>query len=282
MHRFYCLRFLLPLTLLLLGACIPGQETPSATLSDTTHVTRSVDGKGRTGIEGQVVVKETGEPLAGVYINIYPDAFTNLLGPSQFISRPTNASGRYQVDLPPGTYYVVARKRMTGDSTGPLSPGDFYSEHHRVTTTVAAGRIALVDLDVVPMRAPIFFKKGNIEQETGTGIRGLLVDGQGSPVPGGLAMAYLDENLQRLPDFSSTLSNEKGEFTIYLPRGGTFFLGGRLHVWDMPRPGEPYGKFGGETPTPVVVADDTFVEGIRIVLTPFTGTYEPGKSRRPF
>jgi len=282
MKRFSPLRILVPLALLLLGACIPGPEPPSATRADLTRVTKSVDGKGRTGIDGQVLVKETGEPLPGAYINIYPDAFTNLLGPSQFISRPTDANGRYQIDLPPGTYYVVARKRMTGDPTGPLSPGDYYSEHHRVITTVEAGRVALVDLGVVTMRAPMFFKKGSVEQETRTGIRGVLVDGQGKPVPGGFAMAYLDDNLQRLPDFTSTLSNEKGEFTIYLPKGGTYSLVGRIHVWDMPRPGEPYGRFGGETPAPVTVADDTFVEGIRIVLTPFTGTYEPGKSRRPF
>ncbi|AMV71063.1 hypothetical protein JCM30471_28820 [Desulfuromonas carbonis] len=283
MKRFSPLRILLPLSLLLLGACTPARELPSATRTDLTRVTKSVDGQGRTGIDGQVLVKETGEPLAGAYINIYPDAFTNLLGPSQFMSRPTDANGRYQIDLPPGTYYVVARKRMTGEPTGPLSPGDYYSsEHHRVITTVTAGRVALVDLSVVTMRAPMFFKKGSMDQETRTGIHGVLVDGEGNPVSGGFAMAYLDDNLQRLPDFPSTLSNERGEFTIYLPKGGTYYLGGRIHVWDMPRPGEPYGKFGGEPPTPVTVADDTFVDGIRIVLTPFTGTYEPGKSRRPF
>jgi hypothetical protein len=152
------------------------------------------------------------------------------------------------------------------------------SEHQRIVAAVEAGRVTVVDMQLVPM----FFKKEIIERKTDTGVRGILVDTQGNPVAGGFAMAYVDADMQRLPDYASTLTNENGQFTIYLPRGGTYFLGGRIHAWDMPRPGEPYGKYGGDPPAPVEVADGTFVEGIRIVMQPFSGTYQPGKSRRPF
>jgi hypothetical protein len=50
----------------------------------------------------------------------------------------------------------------------------------------------------------------------------------------------------------------------------------------MPTPGEPYGKYCGEQAAAVTVATDRFVEGIKIEMVPFTGTYHPGKSRRPF
>ena len=284
MRQFTLTRTLLWLLVGLLPACTAATSgvEKSATFPGEVRVTESVVDQGRTGIKGQAFLKENGEPVAGAYVNIYPDSFTNLLGPSQFLSRPTDKDGRYQLDMPPGTYYVVARKRISGQPTGPLSRGDFYSEHQRIVTTVTAGRVAVVNLSMVPMNAPMFFKKVVVEKATDTGIKGTIVDQQGQPVFGGFAMAYVDDNLQRLPDFASTLTDENGQFILYLPRGGTFYLAGRVQAWDMPHPGEPYGQYGGETPAPVAVEKGQFVDGLKIILKPFTKAYTPGKSQRPF
>ena len=241
-----------------------------------------VDGSGQTGIRGRVVLRESGAPLAGAFVNIYPDTISNLLGPSRFISSPTDASGSYQLNVPAGIYYVVARKRTSGSSTGPLEPGDLYSEHQRIKVRVEAGKYAVVELPVVAMKAPMFFKSRVVDRETTTGIRGTLVDQDGKPVMGGFAMAYTDPEMKRLPDFASTLSDEDGHFTVFLPEGGTFYLAARIHAWDMPLPGEPYGKYGGDKATPVKVTTDQFVEQLRIVMQPFAGEYQPGKSKRPF
>jgi len=50
----------------------------------------------------------------------------------------------------------------------------------------------------------------------------------------------------------------------------------------MPVPGEPYGKYGGNSAHAVTVPTGEFVQGVTITMTPFAGQYEPGKSRRPF
>jgi hypothetical protein len=241
-----------------------------------------VDGAGETGLRGRVVLRDGGAPLAGAFVNVYPDTISNLLGPSQFISSPSDAGGNYQLHVPAGSYYVVARKRTSGHPTGPLEPGDFYSEHQRIKVRVEAGRYAVVELPVVAMKAPMFFKNRVVDSETRTGMRGVLVDRDGKPVMGGFAMAYADPEMKRLPDFASTLSDETGQFTIYLPEGGTFYLAARIHAWDMPTPGEPYGIYGDKAVTPVTVATDQFVDNLRIEMRPFTGEYLPGKSRRPF
>lgn len=237
---------------------------------------------GRTGLIGTVRFKDGGKPLAGAYVNVYPDATSNLLGPSQFISGPTDADGHYLLDVPAGTYYIVARKRTTGEPSGPLAPGDYYSEHKRIVAEVRSGSLARVDLEVVPMKAPMFFKKNLVERKTDTGIRGRLVDANGKPVPGSFAIAYVDDDLKRLPDYASTLSDGEGRFTIYLPQGGTYFLAARIHAWDMPRHGELYGKLGGDQPQPLQVRKGEFVEDVTLILTPFEGEYKPGKSRRPY
>lgn len=267
---------------LALAGCQTAVPQGAAQVECAQWVGSYVDGQGHTGLQGQVVLKETGAPLAGAFVNVYPDTISNLLGPSQFISSPTDEQGRYRIEVPSGSYYMVARKRLSGQATGPLEPGDLYSEHQRIMVRVETGKFALVDLPVAVMKAPMFFKSRVVDRETTTGIRGVLVDQAGKPVMGGFAMAYADPEMKRLPDFASTLSDGQGHFTIYLPEGGTYFLAARIHAWDMPSPGEPYGKYGGATATPVTVATDRFVEDLRIEMAPFTGPYQPGKSKRPF
>ena len=278
----WCRRVIISGILLMLIGCQATGPQSAAQVETGKWVGSYIDGQGRTGLRGQIVLKESGAPITGAFVNVYPDTISNLLGPSQFISTPTDDLGRYQIEVPPGVYYVVARKRLSGQPTGPLEPGDFYSEHQRIVVRIESGKFAVVDLPVVVMKAPMFFKSRVVDRATGTGIRGTLIDPSGKPVMGGFAMAYADPEMKRLPDFASTLSDEQGHFTIYLPEGGNYYLAARIHAWDMPSPGEPYGKYGGATATPVTVATDRFVEDIVIEMAPFAGPYQPGKSRRPF
>ena len=262
--------------LLLLGACAP--TICPTTIPGTVRVASYIDGNGATGISGRVIMRADGAGVADAYVNIYADTVSNLLGPSHTMSSPTDKDGRYQVNLPPGTYFVVARKRISGNPTGPLSPGDYYSEHQRVVTDVVAGKIAVIDLPIVLMNNPMFFKRDVASLETDTAIRGRIVDKEGKPVFGAFGMAYNDPDLKRLPDYVSTLSDNDGRFTIYLPRGGSYYLSARIHVYDMPRPGEPYGRIE----EPVVVEKGQSSDEVTITVEPFTGEYQSGKSRRPY
>lgn len=261
---------------LLLGGCT-NFSNKTATSSGDLWVENFIDEGGATGLKGMVFFKDGGQPISGAYVNVYPDGISNLLGPSQFISAPTTADGSYNLDLPPGTYFVVARKRTSGSPTGPLSPGDFFSEHQRIVTRVIDGKMSLVNLELAPMKAPMFFKKV-AEISSNTGARGILSDAEGKPISGGFAMAYTDSEMKRLPDYASSLSDSQGRFTIYLPAGGSYYLAGRIHAWDMPQQGEPFGKLDD----PLAIKDGEFIENVRIELVPFSGTYLQGKSRRPF
>ena len=262
--------------LLLLCACTP--VVCPVTIPGTIRVTSQIDGKGETGMTGQVIMREGGAPVADAYVHIYADTAYNLLGPSQSMSSPTDQEGRYQVNLPPGIYFVVARKRASGNPTGPLSPGDYYSEHQRVVTDVVAGKLAVVDLPLVLMNNPMFFKRDIASLETDTAIRGRIIDSEGKPVYGAFCMAYINAELKRLPDYVSTLSDSDGQFTIYFPQGGSYYLSARMKVYDMPHPGEPYGRIE----IPVVVEKGTSRDDVTITVEPFSGEYQSGKSRRPF
>lgn len=274
--RALCLVSFSMILLLLLAACSPFGGPTS--IPGTTRVAKYIDGNGETGISGRVFLRENRAGLADAYVNIYADTVSNLLGPSQTMSNPTDANGHYQVNVPPGTYFVVARKRGSGNPTGPLSPGDYYSEHQRVVTDVVAGKLAVVDLPVVLINNPMFFKRDVASLETDTAIHGRIVDKEGKPVFGAFGMAYKDADLKRLPDYVSTLSDNDGHFMIYLPEGGSYYLAARLHVYDMPRPGEPYGR----SEDAVTIEKGQSSEEITIIVEPFSGEYQSGKSRRPY
>lgn len=263
--------------LLGLAACAPKQTTSFSATGFPT-----IDGGGKTGFTGEVLTLPDNKPLEGAHVYIYPDTSMNLLGPAQYISTPTDKDGRYLVELEPGNYFVVARKRTSGSPTGPLSPGDYYSEHQRLQAQVPANRLVVVNLATTQMKAPMFFKREAIEA-TDTGIRGILVDAQGNPVQGGFGTAYKTNDTKRIPDFISTLTGSDGKFTLFLPEGGTYYISGRIHAWDMPKPGELFGRLGTEdNPQGIPVKKGSFVENVRIEMTPFEGQYQKGKSQRPF
>lgn len=261
---------------MLLSACTP--TVCPTSIPGTVRVTSYMDGHGETGIAGRVIMRDGKSPVADAYVNIYADTVSNLLGPSHTMSAPTDKDGRYQVNVPPGTYFVVARKRASGNPTGPLSPGDYYSEHQRVVTDVVAGKLAVVELPIVLMNNPMFFKRDVASQETDTAIHGRIVDKEGKPVFGAFGMAYSDSDLKRLPDYVSTLSDNEGRFTIYLPDGGSYYLSARIHVYDMPRTGELYGRID----SPITVEKGKSSDEITIAVEPFVGEYHSGKSRRPY
>lgn len=272
----YKLASLFVLLFLSVTACSPIGTT--ASIPGTVRVSSYIDGQGESGIRGRVVMRDGGAGVADAYVQIYSDTAYNLLGPSQTMSSPTDKDGEYRVNLPPGTYFVVARKRVSGNPTGPLSPGDYYSEHQRVITDVVAGKFAVVDLPLVLMNNPMFFKRDVNSKETETTIHGRIIDKSGKPVFGAFGMAYNNADFKRLPDYISTLSDQDGHFTIYLPQGGDYYIAARMQVYDMPRPGEPYGRIE----QPVTVEKGKNGDEITVTIEPFSGEYQSGKSRRPY
>jgi hypothetical protein len=248
---------------------------------------KSAKKKKPSGIWGRVVMRDSGEPVKSSYVYGYVGkiehraASLGIIGVTDWVSHGSGLDGSYKLDLPPGDYFVVARKRQSGLNYGPLSVGDYYDHSPgRVSTRVRKGKYTEVNFILMKLTEPLFFQGMTaVSRATNTGIKGRLLDEEGNHIPGTYAIAYKDDDMQRLPDFASTLTDDEGNYTIYLPSGGRYWLAARFHAMKVPVQGEPFGRYEGSDDYSVTVKDNTFLDGIDMTLRPFDG--EPPEGYHP-
>jgi hypothetical protein len=169
------------------------------------------------------------------------------------------------MDLPDGDYVVVARKRQSGDSTGPVVAGDNRSEFLRVT--VAGGT---VDLNVVaPIKVGDQRRLSEDAVVTKTGLSGRILDSDGKPVEAARVHVYDHVQMSERPKFVSEKTGPDGRFLIYLPAGGTYYLAARDKFGGPPKLGDLYGRYDQGTiePSAVVIRDEEVLVDVDITVT---------------
>jgi len=233
----------------------------------------------KSGISGKIVMKSTGEPASKAYVYAYVGKRENrapqmgIIGISDWISHGSDEEGNYKLDLPPGEYFLAARKRASGLNYGPLFKGDWYD--HKVARkpiVIEKGKYQTCDFELVKLDEPMFFQGLTAAAKaTDTGIRGRLLNESGEHVPGTFVMAYVDDHMQRAPDYASTLTDDEGYYTLYLPKGGRYWLAGRFFVMKMPQEDEPFARYEGSPDHSIIVEKGQFLEGIDLVLRPYDG-----------
>ena len=262
---------LAPLVVLLFMAA--GCQTLSESLPET-----DMKASGESGVSGRVVLRETGQPVQGVHVYAYTDYSKNLIGVADHVSKGSDDDGSYLLTLPPGEYYLVARKRVSGANYGPIVTGDLYDHRfEQKAFRIEEGGVLEKDFELEKLSEPMFFQVFTESQrKTMTGIRGRIFDQDGESVQGAFATAYRSSDMKRLPDFASTLTGDDGSFTLYLPAGGKWYIGARSHARAAPEPGEPVGRYDGSDDHSLQVTENSFVEGVEIVLKPFSSQVPAG------
>jgi hypothetical protein len=157
---------------------------------------------------------------AEIYIFDSPD----VKRPADFISNRTGEDGLYRVQLPPGNYWAVAILRQGGGRFGPLAYGDKHSGE-AVAFEVGAGVKRSMDFVVVNLREAA--RKHQKKSADLIRVTGKLQHESGSPAQMAYAMAHKMEQFGILPDYISVWTDEKGEYTLYLPPG-RYYLGASL------------------------------------------------------
>ncbi len=252
-----CLRPLPVLLLLLATACVAPDRgvTPGYQPADWT------------GARGTVVDRQ-GRPAAGAWVYAYRSERGGLRGPADFAAR-VDSDGRYELDLPAGRFWLVARLRQPGaGDSGPPRRGDAWAPWRHNPLTVRPGQVASADFVLMPVVQPNILRQGSLLGGD-TGFAGRLVDERGRPVAGAFALAYRGRDMHRMPDFTSPPAAGDGRFRLFVDRPGLWCLAARQGSRGQPRQGELYGLLAPGDAGCLRVEAGQIREVGAIVLRPF-------------
>ncbi len=162
---------------------------------------------------GGLITDANGAPVGGAEVYIYTSS--NTRRPADFISQKTEGDGRYQVVVPPGKYWVVARIRR-GEPYGPLMPGDKHSGPPE-QIVIKPGSETLHNFIVADLREAAL--KARKTRENYFTISGRIISADGNPIAGQYVMALRKKKTSRLPDFISGWTDMNGRYLLYVPKG---------------------------------------------------------------
>jgi hypothetical protein len=195
-----------------------------------------VAGEG-AGIAGQLLFE--GKPLGRAYVHVYRDAASNFRGMG-LAAVPTGGDGRFRIKLPPGTYYVLARKRQGGGMYGPPGKDDYIGYFPGNPVVVRPGAFTQLLLETttrVDLLDEIWFTEGG----SAGWFEGNVTDASGKPAEGLYVLFYTDEALSGTPAFVAGPTDAKGHFRVRAA-AGKFHLLARSNLGGPLEAGEWYGK----------------------------------------
>jgi hypothetical protein len=200
-----------------------------------------------TGIAGQVLFED--KPLARAYVQVYSDAGTNFRGMG-VASVPTGEDGRFAIKLPPGVFFVVARKRRGGGMYGPPGRDDYVGYHPGNPVTVRPGEITRLALETAT-RVDTLEEVLPAQGASGGWFEGSITEAAGQPAGGLYVLFYTSETLSGTPAFVAGPTDSAGHFRVRAA-AGTFHVVARSNLGGPLEPGEWYGKatFAGGGPPP--------------------------------
>jgi len=219
--------------------------------------------------DGQIKGKVTwnGEPVEGVTVSLYLDASDSFRGMAFIRSVPTGRDGTFQVDLiPESRYFLLARRRGSGRTAGPMMKGDLFSYYRHNPVQIRGGQSLEVQFPLVRKRQDRdVYAMGSMENDVG--FSGVIRDAEGKPVSGIHVFAYLEPEMGHFkPVAISSQSDGKGTYRIFLPKEGTYYIGARGGFGDSPEPGELFGFYEGSPDHSLIINRKEFRDGIDVAV----------------
>ncbi len=221
--------------------------------------TEPVKEAARSGIYGQLSYQD--ELLEKAYLYVYQDPSKNFKGPGYFI-QPV-ARGEFRLNLPPGEYYLLARKRVQGGQFGPIEIGDYFNYYYGNPVRIEAGQLQEIKIETVTRLSMLEEEVVDLQ-----GVSGQVLDAAGTPQAGFYVFAYRQAAMTGNPDFFSAPTGADGRFEISLPDTGPYYLLARQAFGGPAGDNELYGKLQTSTGGPVPVTVSTKQEEVLIHVAP--------------
>ncbi len=183
-------------------------------------------------IRGTITVD--GRPADKVYLYLYADPATGLRGPARLL-KPVPA-GAFQVRTPPGTYYLVARKRARGGPYGPVAIGDRFNFYPRNPVKVG-------ERESVTVEIPLVERLSQLEEDPDAyqGVPVRVVGPDGAPRKGYYVLAYPSPTRSGPPLATGPATDADGITHLPVEPGRVVFLRARRSLGGPLGEGEPFG-----------------------------------------
>ncbi len=147
------------------------------------------------------------QPATGVRVEAYPATALHLSGAAPHLSAPTGPDGHFELSLPPGEYYFLAR----GEG--------LFSYYGRNPVSVPAAGLPEMNLGLVEPAEP-----GSLDPFVETGVAGRVLK-EGQPLAGAVVFIYTDlsSGLKGMGYVMAGPTGPDGFFAAALP-AGTYYL----------------------------------------------------------
>ncbi len=193
----------------------------------------------RTLIEGMITFGD--EPLEKLYLYIYTEPTEGFRGPGT-ATIPVGSGGRFRAVVKPGSYFLIARKRVRGGMYGPMEIGDYFNFYPGNPVVIGDGERVELTLETVT-------RISQLEEENPLpALEGRIVDGSGEPVAGVRVFAFPPGQVKGRPLYFSGPSGKDGRFRLLLPESGPFSLAARQRFGGPVSTGEYNGLYRDGAP----------------------------------
>lgn len=233
-------------------------------------------------IVGSVIYKD--KPVSGAQVSIYSPSEKNIRGLG-IETKSTDARGKFKFLPPPGSYVLVARKRMAADGTMPLKKSDLFCFYGANPLTVEAAQEISVDVMCHPkdeldtfLAQEITVKRSRAElsrfrerkpQKSVKGIRGRVLDREGHPVGNMQIIAYKRDPNKTFQMHHLRLSSENmvrtdlsGSYFLPVSEAGSYYLVARQFGGESPLKGELFGLYEGNADHSVTVSQNIAIADV--------------------
>lgn len=236
------------------------------------------------GIAGKVIYK--GKSVSDAQVSLYPAAEKNIRGLG-LQTKSTDINGSFSLAAPPGSYILVARKRLNGKDRMPLKSGDLFCFYGANPVNVEDAHEALVEIhcnqkdDQQSLLGPemkIKRTSGHLERfreripaSQEMGIAGLVQTLDGKPAENIQVTAYLrppGKSFQmyhlRLASENMVTTDRNGRYSLPVNKSGSYYLVARQFSGEAPLKGELYGLYEGNSQHAVSVDQSGVVADITV------------------
>jgi uncharacterized GH25 family protein len=247
-----------PITVGASESCWVGFKTEKAGWITTTDY----DDEFSSAISGKVLHND--DPVEDAFVTIFLDDSDDFKGPGYSMTSTGPDGGFFFDYLPESEYYVIARKRHSGEKAGPIYEDDLYAYFPGNPLSAQNGKVFDITLNTVSKIDDERIIRAALPD---TGFSGKILDTAGNPVKGLHVFAYTDPVIgHKRPAALSLATKDDGGYVVELKEAGTYYIGARRYHGDSPEPGELFGMYDATDDHSIKVESNKFLQNIDIIV----------------